>query len=136
MDGVIIIRKAKVADIGAISRLIKFYAKRGKLLKRTKPDIKKNIRSFFVALSDEHVVGCAYLDIYSRKMCEIRSLAVKEGETHRGIGKLLVKQCIESARKRKVREVMVITSSSENFFKQSGFNYTLPGERKALFFNP
>ncbi len=129
------IRKAKVSNVETIFNLVNFYAKRGKLLKRSKVDIKKNIHSFIVAVKNGAVVGCVSLDIYSCKMAEIRSLAVKEGETSNGIGGELVKTCIAKAKKKKILEVMTITSA-ENFFKEIGFNYTLPGERKALFFNP
>ena len=129
------VRKAKQGDVDSIFVLVNFYAKRGKLLKRSKHDIRKNIRDFFVAVSGEELVGCASLDVYSRKMAEIRSLAVADGETHHGIGGELVEVCVAKAKKKKILEVMVI-SSEEEFFKKIGFNYTLPGERKALFLNP
>ncbi len=131
----IIIRKAKVADLSAILKLVNFYSSKGKLLRRNKREVKKNIGSFFVAVKNGVIVGCASLDIYSRKMAEIRSLAVKSSEMHSGVGTGLAKACIAKAKKKKILEVMVI-SSEEKFFKNIGFNYTLPGERKALFINP
>lgn len=131
----LIIRKAKAADLSAILKLVNFYSSKGKLLRRNKREVKKNIGSFFVAVKNGVIVGCASLDIYSRKMAEIRSLAVKSSETHSGLGSELAKACIARAKKKKILEVMAITSE-ERFFKTIGFNFTLPGERKALFFNP
>lgn len=130
-----IVRPAKLSDVDSVFALVNFYAKAGKLLKRPKRDVKKNIRSFFVAVINNAVVGCVSLEVYSRKMAEMRSLAVKQGATRSGVGKALVAACIARARKRKILEVMVI-SSEEHFFRKLGFNYTLPGERKALFLNP
>jgi amino-acid N-acetyltransferase len=50
----------------------------------------------------------------------------------RGLGRKLVEQCVELARSRNVLEVMAVTST-EGFFKSCGFDFTLPGEKKALF---
>ncbi len=122
-------------DAITIARLINFYAEKGKLLRRSVREIARNIGSFFVAVENDKVVGCVSLDVYSRKMAEIRSLAVDPHFVRCGIGKQLVAKCIEEAKKKKILELLVITSE-ERFFQKLGFNYTLPGERKALFFNP
>ena len=79
-----------------------------------------------------HLVGFAALEIYSKKLGEIRSLAVLPELQGQGIGGRLVSACVERARERNVLEVMAITSS-EGFFRACGFDFTLPGERKALF---
>jgi N-acetylglutamate synthase-like GNAT family acetyltransferase len=50
----------------------------------------------------------------------------------RGIGKRLVDACVTRAREENVFEVMAVTSSEE-FFHSCGFDYTLPGEKKAFF---
>ena len=50
----------------------------------------------------------------------------------RGIGRGLVSRCVQLAVSRNVLEVMAITSS-DGFFKACGFDFTLPGEKKALF---
>jgi len=104
-------------------------------LKRPSAEIKRNISTFFVAQRSGKIVGCVSLDVYSRKMAEIRSLAVSENESGRGIGKLLVSACVKECKNRGVMELMAITSR-EAFFKELGFDYTLPGERKAVFLRP
>ena len=129
------IRRAKASDVNAITLLVKRYAGQSKLLPRSSRDVKKYVSTFFVAVENGKLIGCASLDIYSRKMAEIRSLAVDESETGKGIGAALVDACLQKAKKRKVLEVMVVTSA-DSFFRKLGFDYTLPGERKALFFKP
>ena len=51
----------------------------------------------------------------------------------RGIGRALVKACLALAEARRIFEVMVITSE-DRFFQACGFDFTLPHEKKALFF--
>jgi N-acetylglutamate synthase-like GNAT family acetyltransferase len=75
----------------------------------------------------------AALEVYSRKLAEIRSLAVSPTLQGKGVGKLLVEACIQLAREKNVLEVMAITSS-DGFFISCGFDFTLPGEKKALFY--
>ena len=43
------------------------------------------------------------------------------------------RRAVELAREKNILEVMAITSS-DGFFKSCGFDFTLPGEKKALFF--
>ncbi len=131
----ILIRKARKADLSKIALLIVSYSRQGKLLPRRKKDLAKQLKNFFVAEISDEVVGCACLEIYGKKMAEIRSLAVDSKHFGKGIGTALVASCIAKAKKKKILEVMAITSQ-EKFFQNLGFNYTLPGERKALFVNP
>ena len=77
-------------------------------------------------------MGCAALEVYSKKLAEIRSLAVSPKVQGMGIGKMLVNACVELAHEKKILEVMVITSN-EQFFKAVGFDFTMTGEKKALF---
>ncbi len=131
----VLIRRARLADVSAVCQLVNLYAKHGKLLKRPSAEIKRNISTFFVAQRNGKIVGCVSLDVYSRKLAEIRSLAVSENESGKGIGKLLVSACVKECKARGVMELMAITSR-EKFFKEMGFDYTLPGERKAVFLKP
>ena len=128
-------RKAESSDVRGIHALISHYASNGKLLPRSVYDVRRNLSKFFVAIEGAVVVGCVCLDVYGKKMAEIRSLAVAEHARGQGIGQQLVKLCVNEAKRRHVLEVMAITSV-DHFFKSSGFDYTLPGERKALFINP
>ncbi len=126
------VRPAQATDIPAIASLIRSYVEQGRLLPRTLEEFDELLPTMFVAEYDGRVVGCAALEIYSRKLAEVRSLAVAMDAQKMGIGRQLVLACIALAKDRHVLEVMAITSS-DAFFMACGFNYTLPGEKRALF---
>ena len=127
------IRNASPGESGRIEAFIAPFVAEGKLLPRTLNELEDLIETLFVAELDGKMIGCAALDIYSSKLAEIRSLAVSPAAQGSGVGKLLVKACIDLARERNILEVMAITES-EQFFKNCGFDFTPTGERKALFF--
>lgn len=126
------IRSVCSGDLPAIATFIEPFVAIGKLLPRTTQELEDLVSHGFIAESDGRIVGFAALEIYSPKMSEIRSLAVDPNFRGSGIGKRLVQQCVDRARDLRVLEVMAITSNEE-FFKHCGFDFTLPGEKKALF---
>jgi amino-acid N-acetyltransferase len=128
----LIVRPATQADITALEIFIKPFVEDGKLLRRTYDELADLLEEFFVAELSSEIVGCAALEIYSPKLAEIRSLAVSPTVQGMGVGRHLVNACVARAHERKILEVMAITSS-EAFFKACGFDFTLPGEKKALF---
>ncbi len=132
-DDDITLRKAHRDDINNIIAFIKPFVSDGILLPRTFTEMDELIDVFFVAEYQSEIVGCAALEIYSQKLAEIRSLAVSPKVQGKGVGKQLVQTCIKIARERDILEVMVVTSS-EAFFRACGFDFTLPGEKKALFY--
>lgn len=129
----IAIRPATTADLQSIVLCIEPFVKVGKVLPRTLDELEGLIPNYFVAETEGRVVGCAVLEVYSRKLAEIRSLVVTPECQGLGLGKLLVEACLERAKKQEILEVMAITSR-DSFFQSCGFDYTLPGEKKALFY--
>jgi amino-acid N-acetyltransferase len=130
--GKIVVRPARFDDLEGIEDLIEPFVDGGKLLPRTWDELQNLVPTGFVAEQAGKIIGFAALEIYSRKMGEIRSLCVGEGFQGQGVGKRLVQACVDFAAERRVFEVMVVTSS-EDFFRTCGFDFTLPGEKKALF---
>lgn len=127
------IRMGRAEDVPGIILLIQGYVAEGKLLARTLTEIDDLLPSIFVAVTgDGAIIGCAALEIYSPKLAEIRSLAVSPAAQGLGVGRRLVNACVERARLKRILEVMAITSS-DGFFQSCGFDYTLPGEKRALF---
>jgi amino-acid N-acetyltransferase len=126
------IRPALSTDRDGICELIAPFVTEGKLLPRTADELDSLLPHCFVAVLAGKIVGCAALEVYSSKLAELRSLAVMPSVQGRGIGRGLVHACVVRARERRILEVMTITSS-ESFFKHCGFDFTLPGEKKALF---
>ena len=126
------IRRATISDVAELSEFIKPFVAQGRLLQRTTMELEILVANCFLAVYQGRVVGCAALEIYSDKLAELRSLAVEPNVRRMGIGHRLVDACVESAKQHNILEVMAITSSEE-FFKSCGFDFTLPGEKKALF---
>lgn len=126
------IRPLRLDDIPALHQFIEPFVAEGKLLPRTVDELEELVPNGFVAVCADRIVGVAALEIYSRKLAELRSLAVAPDYRRHGIGARLVQHCVDRARARHVLEVMAITSS-EDFFRSCGFDFTLPGEKKALF---
>lgn len=128
----ITIRCAGAADLPNMAVFIEPFVQQGKLLPRTFDELGILVANAFLAESDGKIVGMAALEVYSSKLAEVRSLAVAAEAQGRGVGRRLVEACIERARERNILEVMVITSE-DRFFQSCGFEFTLPGEKKALF---
>jgi N-acetylglutamate synthase-like GNAT family acetyltransferase len=132
-EKVVTIRTATPQDIPALSAFIAQFVATGELLPRTLDELNDLLPHFFVAeLEGEGIVGCATLEVYSKKLAELRSLAVSPKVQGRGVGRALVDACVTRAKELNVFEVMAI-SASEDFFKKCGFDFTLPNLRKAFF---
>ena len=126
------IRPATSDDVAALDRFVQPFVEEKRLLPRTLEELGELIAHGFIAEQQGRIVGFAALEVYSKKLAEIRSLAVLPELQGKGIGKQLVQACVDRAREKNILEVMAITSSEE-FFRACGFDFTLPGEKKALF---
>lgn len=126
------IEQATSADLIELSDFIKPFVASGDLLPRTFNELEDLLSTSFIARLDGQIVGCAALEIYSKKLCEIRSLAVAPSARGLGIGKALVAVCVDLAMQRGIYEIMAI-SVAEDFFKSCGFDFTLPNLKKAFF---
>ena len=131
-DSPVQIRFARQSDTEELETFIRPFVEDKKLLPRTAYELELLEINGFMAERDGKIVGFCALEIYSPKLAEIRSLAVAAETQGTGVGKRLIEACIARAKKRKILEVMAI-SSSENFFRSCGFDFTLPGEKKAFF---
>jgi len=121
-----------VSDLKAVAVFIEPFVRAAQLLPRTIDELESLLPFGYVAQQGEKIVGFSSLEVYSKKLAEIRSLAVCPECRGRGIGKQLVAACVERAREEDVFEVMAITAN-ENIFEACGFGFTLPGQKKALF---
>lgn len=133
-----VIRRAHFDDLAAIQALLKPFVEQRKLLRRMQAEVLLLMSNGYVAeVVDENqnkkLVGFSAVEIYSRKLGEIQCLAVADGYQGNGIGSALVKACVERAREKGILEVMAI-SSSEGFLRQLGFDYSLPEQKRALFY--
>lgn len=132
------VRSATMDDLNGVQALLRPYVVARKLLKRSRAEMIGLLGNGFVAVVDKptgefDLVGFCAVEIYSRKLAEIQCLAVRDDYQGRGLGSRLVKMCVDRARERGVLEVMAI-SASESMFMNLGFDYSLPDQKRALFY--
>ena len=129
------IRKGSTDDAEAVHAMIQPFVLQCLLLDRTVAEIGELALNSVVAEVNGELVGFAAVEVYSSKLAEIQCLAVAKSHQAKGLGKRLVEGCVEIAAQHGVLELMAI-SSSEEFLRECGFDYSLPGQKRALFINP
>lgn len=125
------IRAADIKDIPRIEALINENL--DKLLPRETGEIEQLISCFYVYELDGDVQGCCCLEVYSKKIAEIRTVAVRSSYRGKGIGTALVKHALEEGKRRNIYEIMVVTSSVD-YFAGLGFS-TCMNEKYAMFWH-
>ncbi len=121
------VRKASMADIGALLELINGYAANGIMLPRTEFEMSENIRDFMVAYAESRLVGCGALHFYSPTSGEVRSLAVDPSVKTRGVGRRIVAALEEEALQNNLHALFAFTYVPE-FFRKVGFREVERGE--------
>ncbi len=127
------IRPTTADDLDAVIALLAPFVERRQLMRRTEQETQSLLATGFAGDFQGQLVGFAAVEIYSNKLAEIQCLAVLSEHRRHGLGGRLVRSCIELATKRGVMEVMAI-SSSDAFLKELGFDYSLPDQKRALFY--
>ncbi len=117
----IIIRTARLADADAIRHISGRYAKEGVMLERSTEDIIENIRNFLVAEENGQVIGSCALSFFTVHLAEIRTLAVIDTFTRRGVGRKLVGKAEEVLSEEGVRTAFVLTLNPD-FFLSLGYH--------------
>jgi len=112
--------KARTADAQPVHDLVNAFAGRGEMLPRTMGEVYENLRDFFVVRRGDEVLGCVALHIVWEDLAEVRSLAVREKSRAVGLGALLVKACIDEARRLGLKRLFALTYKPA-FFEKLGF---------------
>lgn len=89
------------------------------------------VPSFLVATINGKLVGCCALQVYSKRLAEVRSLAVHPDFQARGVASKLVECCTQRAHDRGIKELFAVTSQT-SFFERLGFA-TFRREKTAMF---
>ncbi len=116
-----ITRDATINDVEDIYELMECYASDGILLPRTKTDIVDNLMKFSVIEIQGKTVACAALEIFNKKLCEVRSLVVASEMKHFGYGRILVEVLIDKALSMGLTRIMALTYVP-GFFHRIGFH--------------
>jgi len=122
---VVKIRRAEKGDIAAIRGLIRLFP--GQLVQKNLP----RVSSFFVATTGDKIIGCCALQVYSKRLAEVRSLAVHPDYQEQRVAAKLVERCTERAREQGIKELFAVTSRT-SFFERLGFA-TFRREKTAMF---
>lgn len=75
--------------------------------------------TFFVARTDEKVVGCIGIERYENTGL-LRSFAVAPELQNRGIGKELYKNLLEYARQNQIKSLHLLTTTASEYFSRAG----------------
>lgn len=116
------IRPARVGDVPAIQDLIRTFADRKLMIRRSLGELYESIREFIVATDDDgKVVGCAALHVFWDDLAELKCLAVAESKQGHGLGRRLVERCWDSARDLEIATVFTLTYVAD-FFEKCGYH--------------
>ena len=114
------IRKACIADVKNIQKLLMTFANRGDMLSRSLSELYESVRDFYVITTEDRLLGAAALHIVWDDLAEVRSVAVSEEAGRKGIGSQLVKACISEAREIGLKRIFCLTYKPD-FFAKHGF---------------
>ena len=116
------IRAARVGDVPALCDLIRTFADRKLMIRRSLGELYESIREFLVATDDDgKVLGCAALHVFWDDLAELKCLAVSEEAQGRGVGKKLVEACWDAARELEIKTVFTLTYVPD-FFARCGYH--------------
>lgn len=114
------IRPARVGDVPAIQELIRTFADRKLMIRRSRGELYESIREFLVAVDDDgEIIGCAALHVFWEDLAELKCLAVSERAQGRGVGRRLVDACWEAAWELEIQSVFTLTYVADFFEKCS-----------------
>jgi len=116
----VIIRPAKVSDTKQIYEIIEYYANNKKMLHKSLNTLYEDIQEFVVFEDKNKIIACGALHVSWEDLAEIKSLAVLGEYQRQGIGRQIVNNLQENAKKLGISKIFVLSFSSE-FFIRIGF---------------
>lgn len=122
------IRQATLEDVPEILHLLDVYIKKGNLVMRTESDIKKKIDAYHIYAVDHAVYGCGALYELGDGWAEIGAVAVNDAYKSKSIGRGLVQYLIQTARKKKIKALFLLTTQTADWFFEFGFVWAGPSE--------
>lgn len=116
----ILYKKPTLGDIPAMQTLVAPEIESGVILSRSNDEIATNIRSYFLAMEGEKLVGFVALHIHSPQLAELRSMIIDQNYRGKNIGSMLVEKACEEGRALGLKEVLALTYQ-QRFFERLGF---------------
>ncbi len=116
------IRPARVGDVPAIHDLIRVFAERKLMIRRSLGELYEAIREFLVATDDTgQVVGCVALHVFWDDLAELKCLAVAESALGLGVGRRLLDAAWDAAQTLEIGSVFTLTYVPQ-FFEKCGYH--------------
>ncbi len=110
-----------MGDVPAIQELIRTFADRKLMIRRSLGELYESIREFLVATDDGgRVIGCVALHVFWEDLAELKCLAVSESLQGAGVGRRLVDACWDAARELEIQSVFTLTYVP-GFFEKCGY---------------
>lgn len=116
-----LVRSARAADIPHISALLEPLVERRILLGKDLAVLYGAVQEFTVAEADGVLIGCGALHVMWEDLGEVRTLLVRDDWLHHGVGRAIVEQLEESARRLGLSRLFCLTFEVE-FFARRGFS--------------
>lgn len=113
-------KKPTLHDISAMQLLVEPEIESGVILPRSNDEIATNIRSYFLAMDGEKLVGFVALHIHSPSLAELRSMIIDTEYRGQNIGTKLVENACNEGRTLGLKEVLALTYQ-QRFFERLGF---------------
>lgn len=106
----------------AIQDLIRTFADRKLMIRRSLGELYESIREFLVATDDDgQIIGCVALHVFWEDLAELKCLAVSERAQGRGVGRALLDACWDAARQLEIKSVFTLTYVAD-FFEKCGYH--------------
>ena len=124
------LRAADVGDIPGIRNLLAPLEENGVLVRRSKDRLESAISDYSVIDRDGTILGCAALHVFEEDgMAEVACLALHPDYRGSQRGKWLLEHLEKEAKAHGVRNVFVLTTQTEHWFRERGYE---PSSLKAL----
>jgi amino-acid N-acetyltransferase len=108
--------------VPAIQELIRTFADRKLMIRRSLGELYESIREFLVATDEAgKVVGCVALHVFWEDLAELKCLAVAETVQGHGVGRQLIEACWDAARELEIHTVFTLTYVP-GFFEKGGYH--------------
>jgi len=128
------IRPMESSDIPGILEIMQPLINEGILVERTREELEKQHKDYWVYAMDGVVHGCAALHLRGEKSAEIAGVAVDPRYAQLGIGAKLLSRLSEKSRDEGLRHIFVLTTRTADWFLSRGFREgsiaDLPVERQ------
>lgn len=116
----VVIRPARTSDIKAIRKIIDAYSLQRRLLSKETVMLYEDVQEFFVAESNNEVIGCGALHVLWEDLGEVRTVAVNEDFRGQKIGHQILDAIINRAQSLGLKRLFCLTFETE-FFGKHGF---------------